>query len=89
FLQGINFCETNKIKCLVISQPNYYSYIYFNYTNELFQQLPEKNFLNLNNLHSTFHLQELYYDKWHLNIFGAQLFTLIIAIKFESASFNH
>lgn len=88
FIDTINFCEDKKIKYLVVSNPHYYACIYYNSTAQLFQQLPNKSFLNLNNLNLTFCNNLLYFDKLHLNIYGSQLCTKLVAEKFEECLSN-
>ena len=83
FVDAVNFCEDKKIKYLVVSIPHYYTCIYYNYTAQLFQQLPKESFLNFNTLNLTFCNNLLYHDELHLNIYGSQLCTKLVAEKFE------
>ncbi|MFW9942265.1 MAG: hypothetical protein ACFFFT_14600 [Candidatus Thorarchaeota archaeon] len=83
FKSVINLCEDKKIIHLIVSIPQYFAYIYYYYTDQLFQQLPQKNFFNLNNSNLTFCNNLLYFDNLHLNVFGAQLYTTLVAEKFE------
>ena len=83
FENTINICEDKQIIHLVVSIPQYFACIYYYYTDQFFQQLPQKNFFNLNNLNSTFCNNLLYFDNLHLNVFGAQLYTTLVAEKFE------
>ncbi|MFX1344043.1 MAG: hypothetical protein ACFFBC_11525 [Promethearchaeota archaeon] len=83
FKSVINLCEDEKIIHLIVSIPQYFAYIYYYYTDQLFQQLPQKNFFNLNNMNLTFCNKLLYFDNLHLNVFGAQLCTTLVTEKFE------
>ncbi len=88
FIDTVNLLEDKKIKYLVVSNPHYYAFIYYNYTAQLFQQLPKKSFLDLNNLDSTFCNKYLFNDIIHLNVYGALLFTNIVAEKFDVCLFD-
>jgi hypothetical protein len=83
FVDTVNFFKDKKIKYLVVSIPQYFACIYNFYIDQIFQQLPKKNFINFNNLNLTFCNNLLYFDRIHLNIYGAQLFTTLVAEKFE------
>jgi hypothetical protein len=83
FINTINLMEDKKITYLVVSIPQYFAYIYYFYTDQLFQQLPQKSFINFNNFNMTFCNNLFYFDNLHLNVLGAQLCTTLVAEKFE------
>ncbi len=84
FMEIINLCEEKEIKYLVVNNPHYYKYIGYNYTNQLFKQLPKENYVNFNNLNSTFCNNKFYNDVLHLNLYGALIYTNLVAKKFKA-----
>ena len=68
FKEVINLFEEKELTYLIVSNPHYYKYVGYNYTNQLFKQLPEKHFLNFNNLNTTFCNNIYYFDILHLNL---------------------